>query len=152
MKKIFLNVSNHNMTADQIAEITKYGMEVMELPENIKVAWGQLDPTSIPYIVNDIWNYVNLIQSQKAVITGLVKEPVKIEAALVAGQPGAVYQLTQNLIKMYIKVFYAHTKRVSVEKEVNGEVVKTNVFKHEGFYSMTNNVPFKEYFETQEWM
>lgn len=142
MKKIFLNVSNHNMTADQIAEVVKYGMEVMELPENIKAAWGQLDPTSIPYIVNDIWSYV----------TGLMKESVKIEAALVAGQPGAVYQLTQNLVKERIKVFYAHTKRVSVEKEVNGEVVKTNVFKHEGFYSMTNNVPFKEYFETQEWM
>lgn len=142
MKKVFLNVSNHNMTADQIAEVVKYGMEVMELPENIKTTWGQLDPTSIPYIVNDIWSYV----------TGLMKESVKIEAALVAGQPGAVYQLTQNLVKEGIKVFYAHTKRVSVEKEVNGEIVKTNVFKHEGFYSMTNNVSFEEYFETQEWM
>ena len=44
-----------------------------------------------------------------------------------------MYALHTNLVREGFDVVYAFSERVSVEKEVNGEVVKTSVFRHVGF-------------------
>jgi len=53
--------------------------------------------------------------------------------ALIGGAPFLMSALENELRKHRIKPLYAFSKRVSEEKEVDGKIVKTNVFKHIGF-------------------
>jgi len=53
--------------------------------------------------------------------------------ALIGGAPFLMSALENELRKHRIEPLYAFSKRISEEKEVNGKIVKTNVFKHIGF-------------------
>lgn len=122
----------------------------MELPENVKAAWGQIDPVTAAYTIDNVMVGIWFLSSHEAVETGVVNEPVVIKGALVAGHPGAVYQLVNQLESMGVKCFYAHTQRESVEKQINGEVIKTSAFKHRGFFSMVNNLGMEEFFHSED--
>lgn len=135
MKKIFLNVSNHALTADQINEVMNLGMEVMELPENVKLAWANIDPHTIDEVVKKL--IIGTIDVEE-------KNAIKISSALVAGHPGAVHQVVSAYEALGIIPVYAHTERESIEKEIDGKVIKSSIFKHRGFYHMVNNKPLAE--------
>ncbi len=143
MKKVFLNVSNHILTPDQLSEVNKLGMEVMELPDNVKQAWSNVTPSNINRVIDLVIDSTNIILSTDESLGCTSDEDYFIEGVLVAGHPGAVYQLCSKLMADGIKCFYAHTERQSIEREVNGEVIKTSVFKHKGFFSMSNNTPME---------
>lgn len=51
---------------------------------------------------------------------------------MIGGAPFLMSPLAEEL-SYFGDVVYAFSKRVSVEKEINGEVVKHSVFKHAGF-------------------
>ena len=124
MAKIFYNVSNHTLTKDQLEEIQAKGFSVMELEENLKRAWGSMNPSNWRETCNEVINVV-------------IDMDITIETALIAGYTPAVVYLTNELNRYGTTPLYAHTDRVSVEKpNEDGTVVKTNVFKHTGFYNI----------------
>ena len=53
---------------------------------------------------------------------------------MIGGMPSLMPVLQQKLIEAGFKVGYARTDRVSVDKVVDGKVVKTAVFDHVGMY------------------
>jgi len=53
--------------------------------------------------------------------------------ALIGGAPYIMSALENELKKYRIEPLYSFSQRISEEKEIDGKVVKTNVFKHIGF-------------------
>ena len=53
MKKL-LNVSNHVMGLEQIAELQEKGYVIVELPEDLKARWAQMDPETYGRTCNDV--------------------------------------------------------------------------------------------------
>ncbi len=60
-------------------------------------------------------------------------ENLMAESVMVGGAPFLMPVLQMALQKRGITVLYAFSERVSVEKEIEGKVIKTNEFKHSGF-------------------
>ena len=116
MRKI-LNVSNHVLGLDQIKELADSGYEVVELSEELKKAWAQLNPETYVDICNQVTSYA---------------DKVGASAMHVAGFPAAVtYLVSKNMMPF----FYAYSERVSIEDvQPDDSVVKKNIFKHKGFY------------------
>jgi len=56
-----------------------------------------------------------------------------IDAVMLGGAPFLMAVLHVELQKRGLTVMYAFSERVSVEKEIDGKVIKTNEFKHSGF-------------------
>lgn len=118
MKKL-LNVSNHVLGLNQIAELQEKGFVVVELPDNLKSVWAQLTPENYLSVCNDVVTFA---------------EENGIEGFHIAGFPAAVTALCIDL-KPTVPVYYAYSERVSVEEpQPDGSVVKKNIFKHKGFY------------------
>lgn len=113
MKKI-LNLSNHIFTEDQLNELEQMGYKAIELQQEDKQMWGQLNP-----------------QDYKAVCNKILSK-YRVNAYHLAGFPAAVvYVCNQKENKCY----YAFSERCSVdETQPDGSVVKKNIFKHKGFY------------------
>lgn len=125
MKKI-LNVSNHTLTQEQITDLkNKYGeIELLELPEDLKRFWSKLTPNNYQDICEDIDEYIN-------------NEFIDI-IHLAGFTPAVVYLIRINeylIDEGEIKFIYSYSERISEEKEVNGEVIKTSIFKHKGWYN-----------------
>ena len=59
----------------------------------------------------------------------------KDRKAMIGGAPYLMSQLEEQLRRYRIEPIYAFSQRVSEEKEIDGKIVKTNVFKHIGFVS-----------------
>ena len=117
MKKI-LNVSNHTLGLDQIQELAMMGYQVVELPEDLKKAWGQLTPDTYHGVCNKIKNYM---------------AENHVDATHVAGFPAAVNYFVKNSI--VFDNYYAYSERVAIEEvQPDGTVAKKSVFKHKGFY------------------
>ena len=53
---------------------------------------------------------------------------------MIGGMPSFMPVLESVLISKGIKVGYACTERKSVDKEVDGKIIKTAVFVHAGMY------------------
>lgn len=61
---------------------------------------------------------------------------VTMPKIMVGGAPFFASILENTLVKAGFKPVYAFSQRVSEEKLINNEVIKTNVFKHVGFYEV----------------
>ena len=117
MKRL-LNCSNHVMGLDQIKELEEKGYVIVELPEDLKKRWAQMDPETYGRTCNDIVEWAELNN---------------IEAMHLAGFPAAVVLVCADIDR--IPLYYAYSERVSIEETLeDGSVVKKNVFKHKGFY------------------
>ena len=111
-----LNCSSHNLTNEQIVELKDF--EIVELPKELKEAWGQLTPKNYIYICKEIIKFCH---------------NNNIDVIHLAGFPLAVVYLCS--MEPNIKKISAYSKRVVVEQRLeNGEVIKKSIFKHEGFY------------------
>jgi len=66
-------------------------------------------------------------------LTKIVKEEGIFDAAMIGGAPFFMSTLERILKENGIQPLYAFSKRVSIEEEINGEVVKKSIFKFEGF-------------------
>lgn len=113
MKKL-LNLSNHILTEDQLNELEQMGYKTIELQQEDKQMWGQLNP-----------------QDYKAVCNQIL-DKYKANAYHLAGFPAAVVYITKVTTK---PCYYAYSIRQSTETvQEDGTVVKKNIFKHQGFY------------------
>ena len=116
----FLNVTNHKLTAEQLDDLK--GIEVVELPEELKACWGNLTPFNYKSLVKELELYIN-------------KEFNASDMIMIAGFMPAVVELVRVLKDREYNVVYSYTKRIVEEKYTDVDTVtKTSVFKHQGFY------------------
>lgn len=114
-----LNVSNHKFTEDQMRDLEARGLELMELPIELKTKWGSMTPE----------NYKDICDEVKDIA---INTP-EISVLHVAGfQPAIVY-----LLSIYPgEAVYAYSERSVVEvTQPDGSVKKESSFKHKGFFS-----------------
>ena len=114
-----LNLTQHNATPEQI------DAGVIELqPEVKQVLKGLLDfqelPTSEEVVLRAI------------AITKIAKEH-GASTAMIGGAPFLMSVLEDILRNNDVVPLYAFSQRISVEKLIDGTVVKTSEFKHVGF-------------------
>jgi len=93
--------------------------EYVSLPKNLQTLWS-----SIPPQLEDIEEYLKPI---KAFLSDSVNRD---DIVLVQGDFGATYSMIGLVKSLGAKAVYATTKREVIEKEIEGKVVKTSVFKH----------------------
>ena len=120
--KRFLNCTNHPLSDAQTQDLKKHWgvVEIVNLPENLKALWSQIDP-----------EYSNLDIALKVVkpIYEFAKSQ-DINIAMIMGELSASYRLIQSL-KRDVVIVVATSKRVSQEvTQEDGNVRKVNVFKH----------------------
>ena len=106
-----------------------------------QVEVGVIEPESKEYIQKlltfDEIPSKQEIRKRARKLAGYAKLTFKGESgkAMIGGAPFLMSELEYWLRKNRIEPVYAFSKRVSVEKEIDGEIIKTNVFKHIGFVS-----------------
>ena len=116
-----LNLTQHPATAEQIQA------GVIE-PKDKEAARLLLTFSSLP-------TEGEVKEAAHALTRFVLEEEQKqdFQQVMLGGAPFLMYALHTNLVREGFDVVYAFSERVSVEKEVNGEVVKTSVFRHVGF-------------------
>ena len=116
MKKI-INITNHVLSPEQTAGFDA----VVEMPSDIKKAWGQIGSTE-----KDVYLVVTLI------LDWLSKEGIEEAHIAVQGHFGATYKLVAALVdRMDCYPVYAASVRESVEeKQPDGSILKKAVFRH----------------------
>ena len=118
MRKI-LNASNHVLGLNQIEELQTLGYDVVELSDDLKRQWGQLNPENYARVCNDVIEFA---------------ETNGCTALHLAGFPAAVTLICMD-VNEDTPVYYAYSERevIEVSKE-DGSVEKKAVFKHKGFF------------------
>ena len=122
MKKM-LNCSNHVLGLNQLKELEEKGYIVVELSDELKSKWGQLNPENYMSVCNDIVSFM-----EENGCTGIH----------LAGFPAAVTLLCIDL-NADVEVVYAYSERNTVEVEIDNQVVKKSIFTHKGFYPYVRN-------------
>ena len=156
---LFINITNHGLTADQIADAkNRFGVEeFFELPSELKARWAAVPTVAEVEELQASTNPGNFVDPVEALcwdvakwVAGVTKTPSARVVALIQGDLGAVIRTAQMLKnghffsnvadKLDIEFVYATTRRESVETvQQDGSVVKTNVFKHAGFRNILPN-------------
>ena len=116
--KNLLNCSNHVLGLNQITELQNKGYVIVEMPDELKKQWGQLNPENYAEVCN---NVVEFMEENNC--TGIH----------LAGFPPAVTLLCMDL-NPEVEVMYAYSERDVVEVEIDGQVVKKAIFSHKGFF------------------
>ena len=121
----FLNISNHNLSEEQVAELKSYGVqEIIELPNCFKTDWAQLSPA----------NYKEICEELK-----IFMRENDIWDAHLAGFPAAVNYLCLKPLRGQ-SFYFAFSERQSKEEVLpDGSVKKTNLFVHRGFFPYEEN-------------
>lgn len=121
MKRI-LNMSNHTLTGEQVAELSGMGYEIVELTAEDKTLWGKLNPSNYKE-----FTYRTMEDSDTR---------YDVDAYHIAGFPPAVVNAVCLACTLDMPAFYAYSERVSEEiHQPDGTVKKVNVFKHLGFFN-----------------
>lgn len=71
---------------------------------------------------------------ERAIGLRIIASSYQAKEVMIGGAPFLMSILEEELINSGITPFYAFSKRESVERIEEGKVIKTNVFKHIGFY------------------
>ena len=114
-----LNFTQHAATAEQL------DAGVIDLMQHDQAA------------LKSMLNFVGLPTAdeiyERAYAIAALAENLFAETVMIGGAPFLMPVLQVELQKRGITVLYAFSERVSVEKEIEGKVIKTNEFKHSGF-------------------
>ena len=114
-----LNFTQHAATAEQL------DAGVIDLMQHdLASLKALLNFVGLP-TADDVYN--------RAYAIAALAENLFAETVMVGGAPFLMPVLQKALQMRGITVLYAFSERVSIEKIVNGVVVKTNEFKHIGF-------------------
>lgn len=121
-----LNLTQHNSTQDQLAT------NIVDLPVDFKTALVAAITFPAVYTKTDL-------ESAAGKVYELVRDYVPylldgFEGAMIGGMPSFMPVLEATLISKGIRVGYACTERQSIDKEVDGKIIKTAVFVHAGMY------------------
>ena len=114
-----LNFTQHAATAEQVAA------GVIDLMQH--------DLASLKALLNFVGLPTRDDVYNRAYAIAALAENLFAETVMVGGAPFLMPVLQKALQMRGITVLYAFSERVSIEKIVNGVVVKTNEFKHVGF-------------------
>ncbi len=117
-----LNFTQHAATAEQVAA------GVIDLMQH--------DQASLKALLNFVGLPTRDDVYNRAYAIAALAENLFAETVMVGGAPFLMPVLQKALQMRGITVLYAFSERVSIEKIVNGVVVKTNEFKHSGFVEM----------------
>ena len=124
---MILNLTQHNATADQI------NAGINDLPvDDFQTALKGLLTFPTQYTRADLEYRALQIHELVRDFCGTSKEV--LEGVMIGGMPSFMPVLESVLISKGIKVGYACTERKSVDKEVDGKIIKTAVFVHAGMY------------------
>ena len=113
MKRMLILLS-HQLSDDQLKDLSSLGFEAEYMNDDEKKIWFQIDPST-------------LVENVDAILADHSFEDV-----LVQGHFGAVGHVLKTV--GFDHAWYAHSVRESKESVVDGAVVKTNVFRHAGFF------------------
>ena len=116
-----LNLTQHPATAEQIQA------GVIE-PKDKEAARLLLTFSSLPTEAE--------VKEIALALTGLVlqeEDKQDFQQVMLGGAPFLMHPLHTSLSKWGFDVVYAFSERVSEEKVVDGEVIKTSAFRHVGF-------------------
>ena len=120
MKKLFLLFS-HTLTSKQAEDAKKsLGIdEFIELPKELQGIWSNIPPA-----LEDLSNYLLPIKNY-------IKDNASSgDVFLIQGDFGGCYEMVNFVKNLGFTAVHATTKRDSVEKIVNGKVIKTSQFEH----------------------
>ena len=124
---MILNLTQHNATADQI------NAGINDLPvDDFQTALKGLLTFPTQYTRADLEYRALQIHELVRDFCGTSEEV--LEGVMIGGMPSFMPVLESVLILKGIKVGYACTERKSVDKEVDGKIIKTAVFVHAGMY------------------
>lgn len=118
--KALLVLMSHKLTQEQINDISfNLNAEIYYVDDYINTLWKNIPPEleSLDEYLTPVKNYIR----------DNMKEGDYI---LIQGEPGAVYQIVKFSYDINLIPIYSTTKRISVEKEIDGKVKKISVFKH----------------------
>ncbi len=112
---------NHTLNAKQEADAFKsLDIEnIIYFPKELLDIWKDIPPHK-PYLKE-------LLYPMYDYMTKVCK---KGDYILVQGDFGATFQVVQKALSLKLIPLYATTKRQSVEKTVDGKVIKTSLFEH----------------------
>jgi hypothetical protein len=128
----FFNITSHDLTDEQRRAVEHAGLEVINLPDDLKARWSSVPPDAdneaLMALVCDVVTFI------KAHDLGL------FNIAMIQGEPVVCHNLAE-LIRfpgatkgVYVISVVATTRRESVEEaQPDGSVKKTAIFKHVGF-------------------
>ena len=123
---MILNLTQHNATADQI------NAGINDIPVDFQNTLKGLLTFPTQYTRDDLEYRSLQIHELVRDFCGTSKEV--LEGVMIGGMPSFMPVLESVLISKGIKVGYACTERKSVDKEVDGKIIKTAVFVHAGMY------------------
>ena len=123
---MILNLTQHNATADQI------NAGINDLPVDFQNTLKGLLTFPTQYTRDDLEYRSLQIHELVRDFCGTSEEV--LEGVMIGGMPSFMPVLESVLISKGIKVGYACTERKSVDKEVDGKIIKTAVFVHAGMY------------------
>ena len=78
--------------------------------------------------------------ADRAKYIAIIANTYEVSFAMIGGAPYLMAELEIALLQKGITPVYAFSKRVSVEKIVDGKTIKTNEFKHLGFVQGSLNI------------
>ena len=123
---MILNLTQHNATADQI------NAGINDIPVDFQNTLKGLLTFPTQYTRDDLEYRALQIHELVRDFCGTSKEV--LEGVMIGGMPSFMPVLESVLISKGIKVGYACTERKSVDKKVDGKIIKTAVFVHAGMY------------------
>lgn len=134
-RPVFVNMTSHQLTDEQREAVERAGMEIVEMPEDLKKKWASVDPEADAAEVDRMsGEFIHFL------FYDLNLEDGEREAVvLLQGEPVLVYSVLHWMVEMpYLIPVVATTRRESVEtKDADGTVRKVSVFRHVRFRGYT---------------
>ena len=126
-----LNLTQHNATADQLAS------GIIDLPADFQTALKGLLTFPTTYTRADLeYRALQIHELIRDMCGEHFGAPPKhaLDGVMIGGMPSFMPVLEATLVSKGIRVGYACTERQSIDKEIDGKVVKTAIFVHAGMY------------------
>ena len=129
---MILNLTQHNATADQI------NAGINDLPvDDFQTALKGLLTFPTQYTRADLeYRALQIHELIRDMCGEHFGAPPKhaLDGVMIGGMPSFMPVLEATLVSKGIRVGYACTERQSIDKEIDGKVVKTAIFVHAGMY------------------
>ena len=126
-----LNLTQHNATDDQI------NAGINDLPVDFQTTLKGLLAFPTQYTRADLeYRALQIHELIRDMCGEHFGAPPKhaLDGVMIGGMPSFMPVLEATLVSKGIRVGYACTERQSIDKEIDGKVVKTAIFVHAGMY------------------
>jgi len=130
MRRVFINMTNHEMSDEQVAEAQRMADVVISLKEEYPEM-----ATSLLNTPDNLTDIYCLVSDLLEVIQAISEQYDEVYLHLPVGSPAFMFALSQRIVILRkVTPLFSHSQRVSVdEPQPDGSVVKRSVFKFEKF-------------------